>query len=94
MASWFGCDPELATSSSEGLDQISGQITPIGQSLSTMEAVGVRQVDSALSDYATAATSFTSDLTTLIGSAAELLGDLGSGTRQVDESLARYPGLT
>jgi RHS repeat-associated protein len=87
MATWFGCDPDLAASSSSQLAEITGQIDPVGQWLGDVDAAGVDDVAGALGELADKASSLTDDLTTRVGSASELLGSLASGTHDVDASL-------
>jgi RHS repeat-associated protein len=94
MASLFGADPELASSSSSQLAEIRDQIDPVGQWLGDLDAVGVQQVGEALGEFANAASGLTDDLTARVGGASDLLGALASGTREVDQSLADQLGLT
>jgi RHS repeat-associated protein len=94
MASLFGSDPELASSSSSQLAGIRDQIDPVGDWLGDPDAIGVQQVAEALGEYANAASSLTDDLTARVGGASDLLGGLASGTREVDQSLADRLGLT
>jgi RHS repeat-associated protein len=93
MASLFGSDPELASSSSSQLAEIRDQIDPVGQWLGDPDAIGVPEVGESLGEFANAASSLTDDLTTRVGGASDLLGALASGTREVDESLADRLGL-
>jgi RHS repeat-associated protein len=94
MASLFGSDPELAQSSSSQLAEIRDQIDPVSDWLGDPDAIGVQQVTEALGEYGNAASNLTDDLTTRVGGASELLGDLASGTHEVDQSLADRLGLT
>jgi len=93
MATWFGCDPELAASSSSELSEIEDQIDPVSQWFGDADAVGVPPVAEALGTFADAASSLTEDLTTRVGAASDLLGGLASGTHEVDESLLERLGL-
>jgi len=93
MASLFGSDPELASSSSSQLAEIRDQIDPVGQWLGDLDAVGVQQVGEALGEFANVASSLTDDLATRVGGASDLLGALSSGTHEVDQSLADRLGL-
>jgi len=94
MATLFGADPELASSSSSELAEIGDQIDPVGQWLGDVDAVGVQQVAEALGGVADAASGLTRDLTSRVGGASDLFGALASGTREVDQSLADRLGLT
>jgi len=93
MATWFGCDPELAASSSSQLSEIEDEIDPVSQWFGDADAVGMPQVAEALGAFADAASSLTEDLTTRVGAASDLLGRLASGTHEVDESLLERLGV-
>jgi RHS repeat-associated protein len=94
MASLFGADPELASSSASQLAEIRDQIDPVEQWLGDPDAIGVQEVAGALGEFASAASSLTDDLTARVGGASDLLGALASGTHEVDQSLADRLGLT
>jgi RHS repeat-associated protein len=93
MATWFGCDPELAASSSSQLAEMLDEIDPVSQWFGDADAVGVPQVGQALGTFADAASSLTEDLATRVGAASDLLGRLANGTHEVDESLLERLGL-